>query len=103
MGEISKPKKAYLRKLYLAYLIDMSRNNIVSLEEKTAMSRRTIQTSMSGFNDIGIEFEFVQDGSRNRHGYYRITSWGDHKKLWIKNNLKYIIHVLQKGENTPIN
>jgi hypothetical protein len=95
VAEISKSKKAYFRKLYLAYLIDTARHNLISLEEKTGMPKRTIQTSMAGFDDIGIEYKFVQDGSKNRHGYYQLISWGYHKKQRIKDNLQYVIDVLQ--------
>lgn len=92
---MSKAKIAYYRKLYLAYLIDSGRHNLVSLEELTGMHRRTLQTAMSGFEGIGILYEFIQDGSKNRHGYYRITDWSDHNKGWIKRNLQYVIDVLQ--------
>lgn len=92
---MSKAKTAYYRKLYLAHLIDSERHNLVSLEEITGMHKRTIQTAMSGFADIGILHEFVQDGSKNRQGYYRITEWSDHNKSWIMKNLQYVADVLQ--------
>jgi hypothetical protein len=92
----SKAKISYYRKLYLAYLIDTTKSNLVSLEEVTGMPRRTIETSMKGFDDIGIDFKFVQEvGARNRHGSFKILSWGDHKKSWVKDNLQYVIDVLQ--------
>lgn len=86
---------AYYRKLYLAYLIDTERHNLVTLVEKTGMPKRTIQTSMKAFEDIGISFQFIQDGPKNRQGYYTITEWADHNKAWIKNNLQYVVDVLQ--------
>ena len=92
---MSKSKKAYYRKLYLAHLIDSDRHNLVSLEQLTGMHKRTIQTAMGGLIDIGIAHEFVQEGTKNRQGYYRITEWGDHDKSWIRKNLKYVIEVLQ--------
>lgn len=95
MEEVSKPKKAHLRKLYLAYLIDGSKQSLVSLVAETGMPKRTIQTAMAAFTDIGIECEFEQDGVRNRHGYYKINSWGPNNKKWIKENLQYVIGVLQ--------
>lgn len=93
--EISKPKKAHLRKLYLAYLIDNSKQSLVSLVDETGMPKRTIQTAMGAFTDISIECVFEQDGVRNRHGYYKINSWGPNNKKWIKDNLQYVIDVLQ--------
>lgn len=92
---MNKSKIAYYRKLYLAFLINLERHNLVSLEEKTGMPKRTIQTAMSGLSDIGIEHEFVQDGPKNRQGYYKITEWADHNPKWIKSNLQYVIDVLQ--------
>jgi hypothetical protein len=93
---IRKPKIAYYRKLYLAYLIDTEKHNVVSLEEKTGMHKRTIQTSMKAFEDIGISFEFVQkEGALNKQGHYKITQWGDHKKAWIKDNMLNIVDVLR--------
>ena len=93
---IRKPKIAYYRKLYLAYLIDTEKHNLVSLEEKTGMPRRTIQDTMKSFEDVGISFEFVQkEGALNKQGHYVITSWGDHNKNWIKDNMLNIVDVLQ--------
>lgn len=91
---MSKAKKAYHRKLYLAYLIESGRHNLVSLEQETGMPKRTIQTAMAGLPDIGIEYDFIQDGVKNRHGHYLISEWGDHNKNWIKKNLQYVIDVL---------
>lgn len=52
---------------------------------------------MEDFSGIGIEHKFVQDGERNRHGYYQINDWGPANKNWIVKNLQYVIGVLQKG------
>lgn len=93
--EHSKPKKAFFRKLYIAHLIDAGQHNLLSLNKETTMPRRTIQTAMEGFSDIGIEHEFVQDGERNRHGYYRIINWGAIDRRWIERNLQTIIEVLK--------
>jgi hypothetical protein len=93
---IRKPKKTYYRKLYLAYLIDTQKHNLVSLVEKTGMPKRTIQASMKAFEDVGISFEFVQkEGALNKQGHYIITGWGDHDKKWIKDNLLNMVDVLQ--------
>lgn len=93
---ISKAKKAYFRKLYIAFLIDSGQQNLLSLNKATEMPRRTIQTAMEGLADIGIEHEFIQDGVRNRHGYYRITDWGPNNKQWIADNLQYVTDTLQR-------
>lgn len=93
---LTKARIAYLRKLYIAHLISSNEHNLVSLENKTGMHKRTIQTAMSGLADIGIIYRFIQQpGARNRHGYYEITDWGDHRSRWIKENLKHVVDVLQ--------
>jgi hypothetical protein len=92
-----KSKVAYNRKIYIAFLIDSSSHNLVSLIEKTAMPKRTIETSMKGLPDLGIDYEFVQlEGARNRKGYYRILSWGYHDKKMIRKDLSNVIDVLRK-------
>ncbi|KZX73948.1 hypothetical protein A3715_34440 [Oleiphilus sp. HI0009] len=93
---MSKSKVAYYRKIYIAYLIDTEQHNLVSLEAKTCMHKRTLQTAMAGFPDIGIAYEFMQTpGAKNGQGVYRITDWGDHSKQWIKENMQNVIDVLQ--------
>lgn len=95
MNDASKSKKAFYRKLYIAYLIDSGKQNLVSLEEETGMPKRTLQTAMTALSDIGIEYEFIQDGAKNRHGHYKINDWGSTNKKWIKENLQRVIDVLQ--------
>lgn len=94
-----KPRKsavAYYRKLYLAYLIETQPHNIKSLVQQTQMPEPTIKTSLNGLSDIGIIHSFVQtDGARNMHGNYQIDDWGDHKKVWVKENLQYVVDILQ--------
>ena len=90
-----KPKIAYYRKLYLAYLIDSGEYNLISLAKKAAMPERTVRASMDAFEDIGIHFEFIQKkGAVNRQGHYIISEWGDHEKDWIESNMKHILDVL---------
>jgi hypothetical protein len=94
--EVKKAKVAYNRKLYLAYLIDSKKHSLTSLIEETGMHKRTIETAMKGFPDIGIEYEFVQlQGAKNRQGHYRIISWSDHSRKWIKKNMRHVVDVLQ--------
>ena len=79
----SKQRRAYCRKLLLAHLVAGARHDLRSLEAATGMPRRTIQDTLADLDDIGIRAEFVQDGPRNNHGYYRILGWGDHDPAWI--------------------
>jgi len=60
--QISKQHKAFLRKLYLAHLMDDDRHNLLSLNKLTGMPRRTLQDAIAAFEDIGIRVEFVQEG-----------------------------------------
>lgn len=96
MTETKKSQVAYYRKLYLAYLIDTKKHNLVSLEETTEMPKPTIKTAMQGFPNIGIQCNFVRPkGLRNGQGYFEITDWGDHSKSWIKANMALILEVLE--------
>ncbi len=87
MDTVSKQKKAYYRKLYLALLMDTERHDLHSLERDTGMPRRTLQDSIKAMADIGLDCEFIQDGPKHRHGYYRIVDWGDHQRQWVEGHL----------------
>jgi hypothetical protein len=89
---ISKQRRAYCRKLLLAYIIASEKHDLLSLEEATGMPRRTLQDSIKAMADIGIDCEFVQDGPKHRHGYYRIVAWGDHDVQWITAHVKDLRH-----------
>ncbi|MCE9677807.1 winged helix-turn-helix domain-containing protein [Shewanella sp. AS1] len=84
---VSKQKKAFLRKLYLAYLIDNERHNLLSLCKATGMPRRTLQDAISAFVDLGIECHFIQDGERHNAGYYHIHTWGPISSSWVRTHL----------------
>lgn len=90
----SKQQKAFLRKLYIAYLIDSERHNLLSLHKLTEMPRRTLQDAIAALADLAIECEFVQDGERNNAGYYRINHWGAIERNWVAANLEQIISEL---------
>jgi hypothetical protein len=82
-GVVSKQKKAYCRKLYLAYCISSGRHDLHSLEAETGMPRRTLQDAIKAMDDIGIVCQFVQDGPKHRHGFYQLQDWGDHNPAWV--------------------
>jgi hypothetical protein len=84
---VSKPRRAYCRKLLLAHTIASERHDLLSLEAATGMPRRTLQDAIKAMADIGIGCEFMQDGPKHRHGYYRIDDWGDHDRRWIAAHL----------------
>jgi len=84
---ISRQRRAYCRKLYLAHLIATARHDLRSLEAETGMPRRTLQDTLADMSDIGIACVFRQDGPRNHHGYYGIEDWGDHDPGWIARHL----------------
>jgi hypothetical protein len=98
MGEpVSKQRRAYCRKLYVAHLIATGRHDLHSLEAVTGMPRRTLQDCIADLADIGILCEFVQDGPKHRHGHYAIRDWGDHDAGWIGRNLARLLDALQPG------
>jgi hypothetical protein len=86
----SKQRRAYCRKLYLAWLIANARHDLASLQQSTGMPRRTIQDTLADLADIGIGCRFVQDGPRHRHGYYTIVEWGDHDLGWIERHAEML-------------
>ena len=90
----NKQRKAYYRKLYLAWLISQQRHDLISLEQLTGMPRRTLQDAIKAMADIGIHCEFVQDGPKHRHGFYQIFDWGDHEPAWIAQNLVTVEQIL---------
>ena len=87
---INKSQKAFLRKLYLAHLLDEEQHNLLSLQKLTKMPRRTLQDAIAAFVDIGIEVDFVQQGQRHNEGYYRIATWGPISSAWVNSHFKQI-------------
>ncbi|MCU7995374.1 winged helix-turn-helix domain-containing protein [Shewanella glacialipiscicola] len=96
---VSKQHKAFLRKLYLAHLMDDERHNILSLNKLTGMPRRTLQDAIAAFEDIGIQAEFVQEGSRNNSGYYRIVTWGPISSAWVDTHITEIEQQIGVADN----
>ncbi|MGS0673726.1 winged helix-turn-helix domain-containing protein [Shewanella sp. 0m-4] len=86
----SKQQKALLRKLYIAYLIDSERHNLLSLHKLTEMPRRTLQDAIVALADLAIECEFVQEGERNNAGFYQINHWGAINREWVVEHLSEI-------------
>lgn len=95
---VTKQHKAFLRKLYLAHLMDDERHNLLSLIKLTSMPRRTLQDAIAAFADIGIQAEFVQDGSRHNEGFYRIVTWGPISSAWVDTHLNEILAVISAAE-----
>lgn len=95
MTEVSKQKKAFLRKLYLAHTIDTEQHNLLSLNKLTGMPRRTLQDSIAALGDIGIECHFVQQGERNNAGYYKISTWGPISSAWVDTHMDEITELLK--------
>ncbi|MCE9685434.1 winged helix-turn-helix domain-containing protein [Shewanella sp. AS16] len=95
-GPASKQQKAFLRKLYLAHLMDDERHNLLSLAKLTGMPRRTLQDAISAFADIGVLVEFIQDGERHNAGYYRVLTWGPISSAWVDTHLAEIRELLAR-------
>lgn len=92
--QVSKQHKAFLRKLYLAHLMDDERYNLLSLNKLTGMPRRTLQDAIAAFEDIGIRVEFVQEGNRNNAGYYRVVTWGPISSAWVDTHIADIAELI---------
>ncbi|QSX34254.1 winged helix-turn-helix domain-containing protein [Shewanella avicenniae] len=93
--QVTKQQIAFLRKLYLAHLIDDGQHNLLSLQKLTGMPRRTVQDALAACSDIGIQIAFVQDGVRNNSGYYHIQTWGPINSAWVGTHLSQIELLLQ--------
>lgn len=84
----SKTQTSFLRRLLVAYLIDIGKNTVPLVMEFTGMPRRTAQDTIKALNELEIEVE------QFNRGEYRINSWGAVNRNWIKNNFKHVCSVL---------
>ena len=94
--DVSKTKRSFYRRLYVAYLIDSQlASSVPALTEATGMPRRTAQDTIAALADLDIVCEFEQqEGARNHAGNYRIRDWGAIDRRWIEANLAAIKQVL---------
>ncbi|GGI77640.1 winged helix-turn-helix domain-containing protein [Shewanella gelidii] len=93
--QASKQHKAFIRKLYLAHLIDSEQHNLGSLQALTGMPRRTLQDSITALKDIGIHCGFVQQGERHNAGFYRIDTWGPISPAWVDTHVDEMKSLLE--------
>ncbi|MEZ9235917.1 winged helix-turn-helix domain-containing protein [Shewanella sp. 10N.286.52.A9] len=96
---VSKAHKAFLRKLYLCYLISQDKHNLLSLHKMTQMPRRTIQDTLASMSDIGVTVQFIQEGERHNAGYYKIDDWGPINPQWLEQN--YVCMTTQLETTIP--
>ncbi|WP_144210515.1 winged helix-turn-helix domain-containing protein [Shewanella donghaensis] len=92
---ISKAHKAFLRKVYLAHLIEQQSHNLLSLQQLTLMPRRTLQDTIAAFGDVGLEVQFIQQGERHNAGFYKVINWGPINPAWVEANLSLIETALE--------
>lgn len=92
IGEYSKTKTSYYRRLYLAFLIDSGTNTVQGLLEATEMPKRTFQDTLKALSDLDIVLE-SRGGTKSAS--YKIQSWGAIDKYWIENNLQHVKAVLK--------
>ncbi|SEQ39381.1 MULTISPECIES: winged helix-turn-helix domain-containing protein [Pseudomonas] len=90
--DVSKTKKSFYRRLYVAWLVDSGvATSVPALIEATGMPRRTAQDTLSALSDLDIDCAFEQtEGARNHAGHYVIRDWGAIDKRWIRSNLPTI-------------
>ncbi|PMG26909.1 hypothetical protein BCU94_04860 [Shewanella sp. 10N.286.52.C2] len=92
---VSKAQKAFLRKVYLAGLIEQQQHNLLSLQKQTQMPRRTLQDNIAAFTDIGIDVQFVQQGQRHNAGFYQLLDWGPINGAWVNSHFDKITLALE--------
>ena len=85
----SKTQTSFLRRLLVAYLIDLGKNTVPQVMEVTDMPRRTAQDTIKALNQLGIDVE------QYNRGEYRIKSWGAVNPDWIKYNFTHVCSVLK--------
>lgn len=88
----SKTKTSYYRKLLISSLIDQGINTVPLLMNSTGMPKRTIQDTIKALSDLDIECLFY---GATKNGCYKIISWGAINKDYVKDNLQYVIDVLE--------
>jgi len=87
VGEHSKTKTSFYRRLYVAWLIEKGSNTVPKIIEATGMPRRTAQDTLAAIHELDIEME-------NNNGTYRIVNWGAVNKVWVGDNIQQIKQVL---------
>lgn len=84
----SKTHTSFLRRLLVAYLIDLGHNTVPRIIEATGMPRRTAQDTIKALDEIEVRVE------QYNRGEYRIVNWGSINRNWIKNNFTHVCSVL---------
>ena len=84
----SKTQTSFLRRVLVAYLIDLGKNTVPQVMEVTGMPRRTVQDTIKALNELEIEVELYNRGK------YRINNWGSVNRNWVKNNFAHVCNVL---------
>ncbi|GGP65073.1 hypothetical protein GCM10009347_33650 [Shewanella algicola] len=102
LNVINKSQKAFLRKLYLAHLLDEEQHNLLSLQKLTGMPRRTLQDAIAAFADIGIRVDFIQQGQRHNEGHYRISTWGPISSAWVNSHFEQIKAIIEDVETQEL-
>jgi hypothetical protein len=90
--QTSKTRSSFLRRLYLAWMIDSGQaTSIPALMAATGMPRRTAQDTLAALAELDIDCRFAQaDGARNNSGDYRIHDWGPINPRWVAEHLASI-------------
>ena len=88
----------FARRLYLCWLLkNEPRLNVPKLMAHTGWPRRTLQDVLKALPGMGIELEFVQQGSRNNDGYYQIKEWGPIDAAWIDRHPDLLLEAIARG------
>ncbi len=87
VGEHSKTKTSFYRRLYVAWLIEQGINSVPKIIGSTGMPRRTAQDTLAAIHELDIDME-------NTNGTYHIVNWGAVNQAWVSANIQQIKNVL---------
>lgn len=88
----SKTQTSFLRRVLVAYLIDLGKNTVPQIMEVTGMPRRTAQDTIKALNELEIKVD------QYNRGEYRISNWGAVNRDWIENNFTHVCSVLSYAQ-----
>ncbi|WP_129142016.1 winged helix-turn-helix domain-containing protein [Modicisalibacter coralii] len=88
---LSKTRSSFLRRLYVAHLIDTGTASVPAIVTATGMPRRTAQDTIQALAELDIHCVFEQSrGERHHIGRYVIRDWGPIDRAWVERHAESI-------------
>lgn len=88
---LSKTRSSFLRRLYIAHLIDTGTASVPAIISATGMPRRTAQDTLRALEELDIDCVFEQaPGERHHIGQYVIRDWGPIDRAWVARHAESI-------------